>query len=89
MVGGIMALLDDDDVETALPALRLAEKTYPTHAAVYAMLGKVLARTGDRLAAANAFRRALELLPDDASVGGLRGYWQRQIERGLRELTNM
>jgi len=86
MVGGIIALLSDNDIKTALPSLLLAEKTYPKNAGIQAMLGKVLARTGDKTGAEKAYRKALVLLPDDNTVGGLRPYWKSQIERGLKEL---
>jgi pimeloyl-ACP methyl ester carboxylesterase len=86
MTGGIMALLDEDDVKTALPSLVVAEKIHPESAAIHAMLGKVLARTGDKTGAEKAYRRALVLLPNDTSVGALRPYWKNEIERGLREL---
>ena len=86
MVGGIIALLSDNDIKTALPSLLFAEKTYPKNAGIQAMLGKVLARTGDKTGAEKAYRKALVLLPDDNTVGGLRPYWKSQIERGLKEL---
>jgi pimeloyl-ACP methyl ester carboxylesterase len=86
MVFGVVSLLDDVDFATALPALRLAEKTYPRDAAIQALLGQTLAGTGDKTGAASAYRRALALLPDDASVGVFRSYWKSQIERGLKEL---
>ncbi|MEO8335740.1 MAG: hypothetical protein ABI664_12260 [bacterium] len=86
MVGGIITLLSDDDIETALPSLLLAEKAYPTNAGIQTMLGQVLARTGDKAGAEQAFRKALVLLPDDATVGGFLPYWKSRIERGLKEL---
>ena len=86
MVGGIITLLSDDDFKTALPSLLLAEKTYPANAGIQAMLGRVLARTGDKAGAEQAYRKALVLLPDDHTVGGLRPYWESQIKRGLKEL---
>ena len=86
MVGGIITLLNDDDFKTALPSLLLAEKTYPTNAGIQAMLGTVLAHAGDKAGAEKAYRKALLLLPDDDTVGGLRPYWKSQIERGLKEL---
>jgi pimeloyl-ACP methyl ester carboxylesterase len=85
MVGGIMALSDDDDIKTALPSLLLAEKTYPKNAGIETMLGEVLARTGDKAGAEKAYRKALVLLPDDDS-GFPRSYWKSRIERGLKEL---
>jgi pimeloyl-ACP methyl ester carboxylesterase len=86
LVGGIMTLLGDDDVKTALASLRLAEKTYPKNAGIQAMLGKALARTGDNSGAEQAYRKALVLLPDDNTVGGFRSYWNSQIEQGLKAL---
>ena len=86
LVGGVIALLDDDDVKTALPSLLLAEKTYPKNAGIQTMLGEVLARTGDKAGAEQAYRRALVLLPDDGTVGAFRPIWKSQIERGLKEL---
>jgi len=86
IVGGIIALLNDDDITTALPSLLLAEQNYPKNAGIQAMLGRVLARTGDKTGAERAYRKALVLLPDDNTVGGLRPYWKSQIERGLKEL---
>ena len=86
MVFGIVALLDDDDFKTALPALLLAEKTYPKDAGIQALLGKTLAGTGDKTGAEKAYRKALILLPDDDSVGVFRSHWKAQIERGLKEL---
>jgi Flp pilus assembly protein TadD len=86
LVGGIMTLLGDDDVKTALASLRLAEKTYPQNAGIQVMLGNVLARTGDNSGAEQAYRRALVLLPDDNTVGGFRSYWNPQIEQGLKAL---
>lgn len=88
MVGGIMALLGDEDVKTALPCLMVAEKSYPTFAAIQVMLGNVLARTGDKAGAETAYRKAAALLPNDDSVGALRPYWNNQIERGLRDLAS-
>jgi pimeloyl-ACP methyl ester carboxylesterase len=85
MLGGIIALLEDDDVKTALPSLLLAEKTYPKNAGIETTLGQVLARTGDKAGAEQAYRKALVLLPDDDS-GFPRSYWQSQIERGLKEV---
>lgn len=85
LLGGIIALLDDDDTDTALPSLLLAEKTYPKNAGIETTLGEVLARTGDKAGAEQAYRKALVLLPDDDS-GFPRSYWQAQIERGLKEL---
>lgn len=87
MVGGLITLLNDDDIKTALPALRLAGTIYPKSAPIQAMLGKVLARTGDTGGAERAYRSALVLLPDDNTVGGLRPYWQSQIDRGLKALA--
>ena len=66
---GIVALLDDDDFKTALPALLLAEKTYPKDAGIQALLGKTLAGTGDKTGAEKAYRKALVLLPDDDGGG--------------------
>jgi predicted dienelactone hydrolase len=86
MVGGIMTLLSDDDIKTALPSLLLAEKTYPKNARIQALLGEVLAGTGDKTGAEKAYRKALVLLPDDDAVGGGRSYWKSRIERGLKEL---
>ena len=86
VVFGIVALLDDDDIKTALPALLLAEKTYPKNAGIQALLGQALAGTGDKTGAENAYRKALVLLPDDDTVGVFRSYWKSQIERGLKEL---
>jgi hypothetical protein len=93
MVFGIVALLDDDDVATALRALPLVEKTYPKDAAVQALLGdtgrstsKALAVSGDSSGAEKAYRKALVLLPDDANVGVFRSYWKGRIERGLKQL---
>lgn len=86
MVFGIVALLDDDDMTTALPALRLAENAYPKNAGVQALLGQTLAGTGDKTGAEKAYRKALVLLPDDQTVGVFRSYWKNQIERGLKEL---
>ena len=86
MVFGIVALLDDDDFKTALPALLLAEKTYPKDAGIQALLGQTLAGTGDKPDAEKAYRKALVLLPDDDSVGVFRSHWKAQIERGLKEL---
>lgn len=86
MVGGIITLLSDDDIDTALPSLLLAEKTYPKNAGIQVMLGQVLARTGDKTGAERAYRKALVLLPDDNTVGGLRPWWKSRIERGLKEL---
>jgi pimeloyl-ACP methyl ester carboxylesterase len=86
MVGGIITLLGDDDIKTALPSLLLAEKTYPTNARIQALLGEVLARTGDKAGAEKAYRKAFVLLPDDDTVGGGRSYWKSRIERGLKEL---
>lgn len=86
MVGGIITLLGDDDIDTALPALRLAEQTYPTNAGIQVMLGQVLARMNDKAGAEQAFRKALVLLPDDDTVGGFRQYWQTRIDRGLKGL---
>ena len=86
MVFGIVALLDDDDLKTALPALLVAEKTYPKNAGMQALLGQTLAGTGDKTGAERAYRKALVLLPDDETVGVFRSYWKAQIERGLKEL---
>jgi pimeloyl-ACP methyl ester carboxylesterase len=86
LVGGLITLLSDDDVKTALPTLKLAEATYPKNAGIQTMLGQVLARTGDKTGAEQAYRKALVLLPDDDTVGGLRPYWKSRIERGLKEL---
>jgi len=86
MVFGVVALLDDDDLKTALPALLVAEKTYPKNAGMQALLGQTLAGTGDKTAAERAYRKALVLLPDDQTVGVFRSYWKAQIERGLKEL---
>ena len=86
MVGGIITLLGDDDIKTALPSLLLAERTYPKNAGIETMLGNVLLRTGDKAGAEKAYRKALVLLPDDDTVGGFRPYWKSQIERGLKEL---
>ena len=85
LFGGIIALLDDDDITTALPSLLLAEKTYPKNAGIETMLGEALARTGDKAGAEKAYRKALVLLPDDDS-GFPRSYWKSHIERGLKEL---
>jgi pimeloyl-ACP methyl ester carboxylesterase len=86
MVGGIITLLNDDDIKTALPSLLLAEKTYPKNARIQALLGEVLARTSDKTGAEKAYRKAFVLLPDDDTVGGGRSYWKSRIERGLKEL---
>jgi predicted dienelactone hydrolase len=86
LVGGIITLLGDDDVKTALPSLLLAEKTYPKNAGIQVMLGQVLTRTGDNSGAEQAYRKALVLLPDDNTVGGFRPYWASQIEQGLKAL---
>ena len=86
LVGGILALLSEDDDKTALPALRLAEKTYPKNAGIQVMLGKVLARTGDNSGAEQAYRKALVLLPEDNTVGGFGPYWKSRIEQGLKAL---
>ena len=86
MVFGIVALLDDDDFKTALPALLLAEKTYPKDAGIQALLGKTLAGTGDKTGAEKAYRKALVLLPDDDSVGVFRSYWKAQINSSLPTL---
>jgi Flp pilus assembly protein TadD len=85
LLGGIIALSDDDDIKTALPSLLLAEKTYPKNAGIETMLGEVLARTGDKAGAEKAYRKALVLLPDDDS-GFPGSYWKSHIERGLKEL---
>src|SRR5262249_39252655 len=61
LVGGIITLLSDDDIKTALPSLLLAEKMYPKNAAIQVMLGTVLARTGDNSGAEQAYRKALVL----------------------------
>ena len=86
LVGGIITLLGDGDVETALPSLLVAEKMYPKNAGIETMLGEALARTGDKAGAEQAYRKASVLLPDDATVGGLRAYWKNKIERGLKAL---
>ena len=86
MVGGIITLLSDDDIKTALPSLLLAEKTYPKNAGIQTMLGEALARTGDKAGAEQAYRKARVLLPEDHTVGGLRPYWENKIEHGLKEL---
>jgi pimeloyl-ACP methyl ester carboxylesterase len=86
MIGGLIALLGDDDVKTALPSLMLAEKSYPSNAGIEAMLGQALARTGDKAGAEKAFRRARELFPDDTTMGGFGAYWKIVIDRGLQEL---
>jgi pimeloyl-ACP methyl ester carboxylesterase len=86
LLGGLITLLNDEEINTALPTLQLADTLYPKNAGMQAMLGKVLARTGDKAGAERAYRKALVLLPDDQTVGGLRTYWKSQIERGLKEL---
>jgi dienelactone hydrolase len=85
-VGAGFVLLRDGDVKIALPHLQLAAKSYPKRAGIQAMLGQALTITGDRAAALTAFRKAVELLPGDASVGGLRAYWKYVIDNGLEEL---
>ena len=84
--GAAMVLLNDNDVKTAFPHLILIEKKYPQSAAIQAMLGKVRALSGDKTGAEKAFRNALRLLPDDATIDVLRRYWQNQIEGGLHDL---
>lgn len=86
LVGGIITLLSDDDVKTALASLLVAERTYPKNAGIQTMLGQVLARTGDKSGAEQAYRKALVLLPDDGTAGAFGPMWKSQIERGLKEL---
>ncbi|MEO8624100.1 MAG: hypothetical protein ABI625_23675 [bacterium] len=86
LVGGIITLLSDDDITTALSSLLVAGTAYPKNAGLQVMLGQVLARTGDKVGAERAYRKALVLLPDDDTVGGFRPVWQSRIERGLKEL---
>lgn len=88
MVGGLIALLEDDDVKTALSSLMLAERRYPANAGMQAMLGQALARSGDKAGAEKAFRRARELFPDDTTMGVFGAYWKNVIDRGLRDLES-
>ena len=87
-VGAGMSLLQDGDADVALSHLTLAAKAYPEKAALQALLGQARALTGDGEGALAAFRKAAELLPSDESVGGLRNYWKRAIERGLEASTH-
>jgi pimeloyl-ACP methyl ester carboxylesterase len=87
-VAGLITLMGDDDLQTALPSLMLAQKSYPKNAGIHAMLGQALARTGDKAGAEKAFRRARELFPDDTTMGGFGPYWKNVIDRGLRELES-
>lgn len=64
--------MSDDDINTALTSLLLAEKTYPQNAGSQVMLGQALARSGDKTGAEKAHRKALVLLPNDNTVGGMR-----------------
>jgi pimeloyl-ACP methyl ester carboxylesterase len=86
MVGGLITLVSDGDFSTALPALRVAEHTYPGNAGIEALLGQVLLQTGDRRGAERAFRQGLALLATDSTMGAFRSYWEGQIQRGLKEL---
>ena len=86
MVGGLITLVSDGDLGTALPALRVAENAYPGNVGIQTLLGRVLLRTGDRSGAEAAFRKGLALMPTDSTMGGFRPYWESQIRRGLKEL---
>jgi tetratricopeptide (TPR) repeat protein len=86
-VGGAgTILIDAGQVQEALALFRAAADIFPKSMAIQSNLGDVLARTGDRKAAAAAYRKAIELVPDETDDKGQRARWRKELEGRLKQL---
>jgi len=61
-------MMQNEQPQVAIDALRFNVELFPEHVASYDYLARAYLETGDRVSAADAYRRILELDPDDENA---------------------